>query len=456
MYRCLRVGFLKRELQAQLQTTKSDVPREGDMISRILERSILWFMLLLSISLRISLYKIESSDYSNYLQPWYDYIQAHGGFAALKDSFSDYNPAYLYLLALATYLPIEPVVAIKAISIFFDFVLALFISLILQLKYKNSSVSILGAVAILFAPTIFINSAVWGQCDGIYTAWCLGSLYFLLSKRPAWACVCFGLAISFKLQAIFFLPVLIVLLLTRKLPIKYLILIPVTYVALLAPAFIAGRDAWSLLTIYLRQVNEYSGTDAPTLYQWFPTQAVQDWSRMGIILAAAIVALISFLTVRSRKPITADLTLKLTLIFAVALPFLLPSMHERYFYLADVVSIIYAFCFPRYFYVAVIEQLCSFLSYTAYFFGAKVLNLAYVAFVVLFLIVITLADLVKALYPNIQVRAAMPVTSSNDLSSKVSDHVLSPEVSSDMVSSKVLNDGLSSEVYSDMNSSRRA
>src|SRR5205807_229321 len=145
-------------------------------------------------------------------------------------------------------------VAIKTISVVFDGVLAIFTYLILSLRYRRSYASIIGALVILFAPTIFINSAAWGQSDATYTAFCLGSLYFLLRGRPAWACIFFGLAISFKLQAIFFLPVLLMLLLRRKLPMKYLVLIPVVFLLMLAPAFIAGRDAWSLLTIYPGQI----------------------------------------------------------------------------------------------------------------------------------------------------------------------------------------------------------
>jgi len=140
---------------------------------------------------------------------------------------------------------------------------------------------------------------------------------------------------------------------------------------------------------------------------------------MGILFAAMIVALMSFLTVTSSKQITSSIILKFTLVFALVIPFFLPEMHERYFYLADVVSIIYAFYFPRYFYVPVIEQLCSLMSYTPALFQTQVVNLAYVAFAVLFLIVVTLADLVKTLYPTISVAAAMPVTFSNDLSSKL-------------------------------------
>ena len=405
------LGLIKRKVQG---AEKSDISGERDVISQVLECGILCFLFLLSIVLRISFYKIQIYDYNTYLLPWYNYIKAHGGFAALKDNFSDYNPPYLYLLAFATYLPVDPLIAVKGISIVFDLVLALFTYLILRLKYQRSCIPILGAIVILFTPTVFINSAAWGQCDAIYTAWCLASLYCLLSKRPAWACVFFGLAISFKLQAIFFLPVLLVLFLTRKLPFRYLILIPVVFLVLLVPARLEGRDIWSLLNIYIEQTKEFGWLPlaldgVPTFYQWIPTQGSGNWMQMGEILATAMVALISFLIVRCRRPITPEIILKLALIFAMAIPFFLPKMHERYFYLADVVSIIYAFYFPRYFYLAIIEQLCSCMTVIPTVLSQNpTINPAYVAFVALFIIVITIADLVKTLFPTMDGSAAVP------------------------------------------------
>ncbi len=351
----------------------------------------------------------------------------------------------------------------------FDGVLGLFTYLILNLKYKRSYASIIGALVIVFAPTIFINSAAWGQCDAIYTAFCLGSLYFLLKERPAWACIFFGLAISFKLQAIFFLPVLLILLLRRKLPMKYFILIPAIFLLMLVPAFIAGRDAQSLLTIYVGQINsggaggtgqfpggrpgQFNGgginslpgrgagqfgrggtnpfpgrgfgqfpggrpggggissspftLNAPTFYQWLPASAPGYWEWIGILLAALVVISVYVMIVASKQQFTSAILLKITLVFAVAIPFFLPEMHERYFYLADVVSIIYAFSFPRYFYIAIIVQLCSLLSYAPYLLHTQVVSLAYVAFAVLVVTIITTTDLVLTLYPNIRKRAAV-------------------------------------------------
>ncbi len=82
-------------------------------------------------------------------------------------------------------------------------------------------------------------------------------------------------------------------------------------------------------------------------------------------------------------------------------------MHERYFYLADVLSIIYAFYFPRYFFIAVIMQLCSLLSYAPYLLHTQIVNLAYVAVAVLVITIIAMTDLVLELYPNIRTKVAV-------------------------------------------------
>jgi Gpi18-like mannosyltransferase len=439
-----------------------------------LARCTIGILFLLSLVLRLSLYHVITNDYTFFLSPWYDFIKTHGGFAALKYNFSNYNPPYLYLLALAVYTPIPKIVAIKTISIIFDGVLALFTYLILDLRYRRSFAAIIGALVIVFAPTIFINSAAWGQCDAIYTAFCLGSLYFLLKERPAWVCVFFALAISFKLQAIFFLPVLLMVLLRRKLPLQHLVLIPLIFFLMLTPALIAGASLQSVLTTYPGQVStggvagagptnggglgrfqggppnpsdsrgpggfngggpgQFNGgrpgpnngrgpsqfrgggpnngggnfssssltLNAPSFYQWLPTNAPQYWKWVGILLAGAFVVLIGALILASQEQLTPTILLKVTLVFALAIPFLLPEMHERYFYLADIISIIYAFYFPRFFFIPIIQQLCSLFSYAPFLLHTQIVNLAYVACAILLITIITLSDLVLTLYPRNQ------------------------------------------------------
>lgn len=467
---------------------------------QILARILLPVLFVLALVLRVSLYHIQTSDYTFFVSQWYDYIQTHNGFAALRYEFANYNVPYLYLLAILTYLPIPKLIALKSLSVAFDLVLGLFTYLIIGLKYPRSYAAIIGALVVLFAPTIFINSAAWGQCDAIYTAFCLGSLYFLLNDKPAWACVFFGLAFAFKLQAIFFAPIFLIVLLRKKMPLQHLVLIPAVFILLLLPAFIAGRDIGSLLSIYGEQIttggvgggvtNVFNGAggggrfnggnrqgpppnngapagpnnggqpaangnnggggnnqgggmpnnggqrgfnggggrpngggprggingdnfsssaltyNAASFYQWLPNSLPGFWKWIGIALAGLSVAGVALLVWKSKQPLTRAILLKVALTFVLTIPFFLPEMHERYFYLADVLSIIYAFYFPRYFYVPVIMQASSLIAYAPYMLNAHVINLGFASFGVLLLTIIVVADLVMTLYPDIRRKTA--------------------------------------------------
>src|SRR5580765_5022668 len=97
------------------------------------EKSMTIGLYVLAICLRCTLFGIPNSDYDRDFSKWYDFIQSHGGFAALKYNFSNYNVSYLYLLALATYIPIPKIIMIKFIPVCFDLVMAWFISLIVRL-----------------------------------------------------------------------------------------------------------------------------------------------------------------------------------------------------------------------------------------------------------------------------------------------------------------------------------
>lgn len=61
------------------------------------------------------------------------------------------------------------------------------------------------------------------------------------------------------------------------------------------------------------------------------------------------------------------------------MPYLLPKMHERYFFAADVITIVYGFYFPRYFYIPISVGLISFFSYFPFLFGGALLPLPVLA-----------------------------------------------------------------------------
>ncbi len=327
-------------------------------------------LLSLALLLRLLFLRFQSIDYIHSLNPWLHYMQSHNGFATLKDQFSDENIPYQTLLAAISYLPAGQLVVIKLISLCFDFLLSFFVYLLVKLKHERADVAIASAMVVLFLPTVVSNSAVWGQCDSIYTTFCVGSVYFFCRKRPAWACICFGLATAFKLQAIFLSPLLLLLFIKRAIPLKYLLLIPAIFLITLTPAIAAGGNVWQILSIYLFQSKEYDylkllTLNAPNIYQWIIVSPADFYlaKDMALLLTGIIVITLMGIVLGSRKSLTADLMIKIALLFSVAMPFFLPMMHERYFYLADIFSVIYVFWNPTYYYFAILSQITSFFPY---------------------------------------------------------------------------------------------
>ena len=350
------------------------------------------------LALRLTLFPHETSDYYNFLSPWYDHLREHG-FAGFKVGFSDYTPPYLYLLWLASHLAIPKIDAIKAISVIFDFALALVVLLLVRLKYDRRPIWLAAFVAVLFAPTIFVNSALWGQCDAIYTTFLLAALYSLLRDRADGALLFFSIALAFKLQAVFLVPLFFVLWAKGELALKYFLLIPAVYVVLCAPALIAGRPLPDLLTIYLHQANTYPRltSSAPNLYQWLPDNP-NLFGRAGLLLAITVIATVCYACLKSNVRWEKNLTVRLSLASALLVPFVLPYMHARYFYPADCIAIVYGFYFPRRFYVPLAVVMVSLFSYFPFLFhDMTVIPLPYLALVLATVLLIVLVDLFKDL-----------------------------------------------------------
>jgi len=374
-----------------------------DMLS--IRRSNELFMIvclyILAICLRWTLFGIHTWDYDKHFSIWYDIIHSHGGFAALKYDFSNYNVSYFYLLAIGTYIPLPKIIVIKLIPVCFDALIALFVYLIVRLKYKQSYLPSISSLIVLFTPTVFLTSALWGQFESIYVSLCIGSLYFLLRKQPLWAFVLFGLAISFKPQALFLFPLLFVLVITGEIRKRYFLIIPIVYLITVLPVCLIGRDFIDVLTTY-RSRTDNGGQllvlNAPNIFQWLPAGPYYPWESAGIILALSGAGILSFVVLTSRRKITNEIMLKLALVFTLIVPFLLPEVHERYFYLADMIALVYAFYFPKYFYVVILIEISALISYGPYLNGSAAVSLKYITFLVLGVIIIAILDLMKTLY----------------------------------------------------------
>lgn len=332
--------------------------------------------LVLAIMVRYNLLGFKTLDYSHSYKLWYDTIKSWG-FSAFATNFSDYNPPYLYILYLiARIFPDMPtVIAVKIPSLFADFILAYFVYRIVRIKYPNGLIPALAGMAVLFAPTVVLNSAFWGQADSLFTTGLMACLFFLLTQKYGWAMFAFGIALAFKLQAIFLAPLLLSLLMRGTIHWKYFLIIPAVLILALVPSWIAGRPIPDLINIYLNQASEFELLTmyAPSVYTWLPaTKKVFNlFYTPGVIVGAISAYLLFFIIYKSPRKLTQASITELTLLAMLVIPFFLPKMHERYFYPADVFSIIFAFYFPQLFYIPVLIGGISFFAYQPYLFNIQ-------------------------------------------------------------------------------------
>jgi len=355
---------------------------------------ILSVIIWLAIIVRIPGLPFMSGDYSAFVSRWFDTIKSNGGFIALKNSMGDYTQPYLYLLTIGTYTNINKLFYVKMLSFVFEIITAFYIMKIVTMKYKSERFVYLSFGLILFLPTVIFNGSVWAQCDIIFTSFVIGCIYYILREKPITSMIFYGIALSFKLQAIFLFPIFGILIFKNRIKIYHLILIPLSYLVLGVPSLIVGRPLKDILLTYVNQSSEYKNLtyNAPSIYQWLPSKLLSDTTLVGyigILITFAVVITIIYVSVRYIKVIKYENIIELALLLVVIVPFLLPRMHERYFFMADIISLLYAFCFPKKFYIAIIIPLISFLCYLPFLYNTSTNSIIDLS-IVLFIIIIDL------------------------------------------------------------------
>ncbi|MBE7090857.1 MAG: DUF2029 domain-containing protein [Clostridiales bacterium] len=329
---------------------------------------IFFFLALISVFaviLRVKLFEYMSGDMWGALLPWFESIDRYGGIwgvgklyaegvpadilAKYPGSYNcDYAPTYLYFMAVLTYFTGKPIVLIKWLSVIFDLVLALFAGLIVRHFKKSDTAFALTFSAVLFLPTVFLNSAVWGQCDQMYVAFILMSLYCMLKEKPRACMVTFAIAFALKIQAVFFLPVLVLAVVKGKLPLWSVFFAALTYFITGLPAMMGGATFKQAYFTFVMQMDRFPALtlQAPNLYTWIGYLAPDNIHRnaiaSGMLWGSIAITGIAMLPLyRAKFDIKDDgVWLMITAFFAAFMPFIMPHMHERYWFLSDIALLI--------------------------------------------------------------------------------------------------------------------
>ncbi|MCC7363719.1 MAG: hypothetical protein IT303_05065 [Dehalococcoidia bacterium] len=349
----------------------------------------------LALAVRAPFFGFESWDYTGYVGPWYGHIEARGFARALGEEFSNYTPPYLYLLGAAVAVPVPQLLAVKLISVAFDLVMAAGAAGLAARFHGTRSAGAVAFAAVLFVPTVVLNSAKWGQVDAAWAGFVLLALWALLRGRPNVAVLLLGVAFAFKVQAVFVLPAFAVFTLRGMVPWRSWALFPVPYLLAIVPAWLFGRPLVDLLLIYRDQSGQYPQLtlNAPSLYAWLPDEP--GLARPGLYFGATVIMLAVVALWRSRAPLTAGGVVAVATLFAILCPFVLPHMHERYFYLADVLAVVYAICFPARWYVPVLVVTASFYGYWPFLYGGEPVPMAALSLLMLAALCVTAFDLVR-------------------------------------------------------------
>lgn len=377
---------------------------------------------------RVAMLDYETADYTTFLSQWTQTFR-DGGFAMLAENVGDYNLMYQYLLLIISRFSLHDLYLIKLFTVCFDFLLAL-VMMQAAAHYAGQKAALPMFFVVLGVPTVLLDGACWGQCDPVYVCFVVLSLYALETDRPYVSAISLAVAFAFKLQTIFFFPVVLLGLIHKRFKARHAAAFFAAYLVTMLPAMIAGRSFVDALAVYanqsMAQYHDRLTYNAPNLYLFFPmlefaSSQEYTWMRYiaGVDYAATneylsywlipplqnaalyacvlltLIAVIYWLI--HYKEVTPDMTLHLALFFAIFLPFVMPKIHERYFFIADMLSLLYAARYKNRRYVPMLVIGASLMSYMAYLTRQRPVDERWLALMMFAALIVVTRDLLTCM-----------------------------------------------------------
>lgn len=359
LFRSLSATGRDADVKDSARETSESVRRDGtSQVAGLIFGTLLPLLLITAaFAVRACLLDYETTDYQWFLTKWVDYFRDNGGFAALRNSVGNYNIPYLYFLAFFSYLPVRDLYLIKLLSILFDVILAYACGrLVLNAGGKRTGGTVC-FFAVLFLPTVIANSAKWAQCDSMYVSLAVLAAAVAIGDdgrreaRQILAMALLACSFGFKLQAVFIMPVFVVIWAWKKYRWVYFAVFPLTYLLLILPAVILGRPLSDALMLYADQagtVGTALNYNSPSMTAFM--KSVTDTasaSTLCLVLAFFVMFLLMGIGIRSRRKLGGGSMTDIILLNVMLIPFLLPHMHDRYFYLADCLTVVFACLYRR-------------------------------------------------------------------------------------------------------------
>lgn len=377
---------------------------------------ILFAIVILTIGLmaRFYMFDVVSGDYQTAFSDWQKEIDVEGAWTYLgidpfnsdRSSF-DQNIMMQYLVCIISFISNaigSDLYAIKILSVFVDYIAAFVLLEIVYELTKDTHKAVIGLAFGMCLPTIIMNSAAWAQNDIIYTTFILLAFLMLLKGKDWQVFLFMGFAYAFKQQALFFMPVLIFMWLKNRLKIRYILIMPVVYVLGLVPARIAGRSWASLFNVYSYQQGQFSrlSLNFPNIYTVLTSEMTTEMRRQlagaGVAITVMILGIMALYIYSKSFEITNLYMLTLSVFTIEMIVYLLPCMHERYCFVAEILAFVYGLFGIKRMIVAVGLQLITMMTYSRFLFGSTVAYLYPFAALLFVLICMLAYDLYQQMH----------------------------------------------------------
>ncbi|MDF2668679.1 MAG: phospholipid carrier-dependent glycosyltransferase, partial [Paenibacillus sp.] len=181
---------------------------------------VVWILLLVALLIRMGLAVsiVGHPTDMNTFKAWAIYAAEHGlGKFYSGEIFADYPPGYIYVLYLIGKIRLwfdldhsgsGFLLLVKMPAILADLAASLMIYLAAAQKWKMPTAV---GIMVLYAlnPAIFVNSAMWGQVDSIFTLLVVTFVLLAVRNKLPYAALVFALALLVKPQTLIFTPVLL-------------------------------------------------------------------------------------------------------------------------------------------------------------------------------------------------------------------------------------------------------
>lgn len=369
---------------------------------------------ILALVLKYCLAPVPSWDYIAFIQTWTYDMKIEGGFIEGLISLyqkpdnvqlymgeigvtmglpnCDYPPLYMYFLSFFSILPFGNVVEasgswtayhyygnllyyVKTLTFLFEILFAIYAFKVVK-KVSNSKAAACTAYSIfLFIPTVIINGAIWGQCDICYATMVLMAVYYLMENKQIKAAIFFGLGLAFKMQVIFILPLFGFLWFRKSFKIRYFLISFAVLFLTFVPLWIGGAQFATPFAPYGRQVGGYTSSinlNSTNMYAFFNlnssayNDATKALSAFGMVLTVVVcLTLISVLAIKKVK-VTPKSIFTVAVMSVILVPYVMPHMHDRYFYLAETFFVLYACTKIDRIHLPIMQQLSGLIAYSAY------------------------------------------------------------------------------------------